>query len=210
MATGSLTGYEQAVLQILISKGYVEDAALDTMMEALKPDFQSDPSVAGRKEAIFGRINAEIGKYALEIKTMVQTVDATELSPEQRVFYHVFTNVEEDFISKDFGVQLDVPQIKFFQDLVNHLVETKYASSQDIKALVFTPSTWNTVVLQHTLQKFSDMGYLRRDDRNFWELGPRSYVELRPLLEDAIRHVDDRTEEEIREVIADLPQVISY
>ncbi len=85
----ALTGYEHALVQILIAKGFVEDGALGEMLEAIKTDFEATSDVSQRKETMFSRINNQVRKYSFEIKSVVESNQDNE-----RVFYHGFVNVE--------------------------------------------------------------------------------------------------------------------
>ncbi len=43
--------------------------------------------------------------------------------------------------------------------------------------------TTSNLEIERFLQKLHDKKWLNRDDRNFWEIGPRSHLELRTMME---------------------------
>ena len=95
--------------------------------------------------------------------------------------------------------------------------QEKYLSSADIRRL--SSSKGSTSDTENLLQQLENDGWLKKNDSNYWVLGVRSYLELRPLLEEALLQPDEQIESQAsadtdkgqaRRIVEALPQIILY
>jgi hypothetical protein len=59
------------------------------------------------------------------------------------------------------------------------------------------------------LEVFIYLWYIQRDDRNFWEIGPRTHLELRSLIEQVLTSEENGGDEN-NQFVHRLPQVLFY
>jgi hypothetical protein len=50
----------------------------------------------------------------------------------------------------------------------------------------------------------------QRDSSDFWVLGPRTHLELRSVIENAIRSSEGENDEIVEERLSELPQILFY
>jgi hypothetical protein len=203
MAEGrGLHEMEKCVIQILTAKGLLEDRVLMDYLHRLEDDYRKrDPSyMRPSKEDMFRRINDAICDYSLEIKSIIDRDEEN-----MNIFYHGLVNTEEDYVAKTFGASgLDNTEILFFTDLVTKLVQAGRFSTRDIENQVNKPKNWSNSDVGVVLGKLEDRKWLRRDERGYWILGLRTYLELRIFLE-GVMNDEDRAGS-----VADFPQLIVY
>ena len=83
------------------------------------------------------------------------------------ITFHSLTNTEDDSVAKGLK-SLDDKEIVFFKALLEKLMEDKYLSFEDIERQVNITKEINVPLF---LPKLEQIGWLQRDDRNYWELG---------------------------------------
>jgi hypothetical protein len=75
-----------------------------------------------------------------------------------------------------------------------------------------TTTGCRSVVLSHFHPFLTDDAptSLQRDASNFWIVGPRAHLELRSVIENAIRSAEGENQEIIEERFGELPQILFY
>lgn len=205
----NLDEIEKSIIQILISSGCLEDSQLKIYISALSKSINNINEKP--LKLMFKRINTNLSKLSLEIKTIVTKENGSSLFS----YYHGIVNTTEDQISTELGSQYDAIEIKFFSDILVHLIDVGRMSTTDMHNM--KPNTWTMLKSDKFLDSLMENKWLGRNERdNFIIIGLRSYLELRLFLEKAIKELDqpDKDEEaateEIRKQIAALPQVMLY
>src|SRR5687768_3989845 len=111
-AAVSLDKLEKAITQLIIAHGFIEHHTLIECIDNLRSEFEpNDLSL----EDIFGKINTNLKPLAMEVKSVSILTDrgspATSSSSsssdqlQMKVQYHGIVNIEEDFVSKQYGSQ---------------------------------------------------------------------------------------------------------
>ena len=135
-------------------------------------------------------------------------------------YYHAVANTEDDVVAKE-TQNYSEKEVVFFRSLLERLLEEKYLSIDDVKSLKTAD-----IDIQRFLERLREHGWLQRDDRNYWEfgnfksltipaspllpvVGPKVYIELKQYLE-ALMRDQEGSEEEMRERLMSLPQLILY
>jgi hypothetical protein len=209
---GPLTDYEKGVVQILLSCGAVEEKALGKLLTRIEGDFLGG---APRPDLLdtFKRINNNMRAFSLEVRSVRSKNDGDEW-----VTHFGLMNTEEDNVMKEHGVknQYDDAQIRFFSTkLLPEFTLNKYLSTDEVNKLM--PSGTVKSKMHEFLERLAEDKWLSRSgDRGFWELGPRSFLELRGHMESILRDSIDgdldaaeraRLYEERKN---ELPQILYY
>lgn len=195
---------ELAISQLLIAHGYMEHSFLEECIEGLRDEFApTDASL----EDLFEKINDNLKPLSMEVKTVyIQSSSGSE-----RTRYHGIVNTEEDQVSKLHGSQFTAEELVAFVAIVNKLLERKYLSTDDIMSAV---SKITKSKLTLILNKLRSKGWLDNDDSNYWILGVRTYLELKPNLESVLLNLeedaDELDKEEAQQLVNALPQLIVY
>ena len=247
-----LNGLEKAVVQIL-SLGVVKDATLKDYVMRLRVDFPDVDDNSADLNQMLRRINAAIQPFSLNVRTVVidlpswhadanAAVDDSDNDGGERrrhqngqtikQYYHGISNMEEDFVAKDFGSNFKPPEIELFKKILNHLINYRLMSIHEVNELN-TVKTFTQTDVRSTLQKLETAGWLSRDRNNkgYLEIGIRSYLELQSYFEaiilaavesqitakEAARESsddnddnDDKAQAMIQAARAELPQIIIY
>jgi hypothetical protein len=80
-------------------------------------------------------------------------------------------------------------------------------SSHDIHQI--KRAEWTNIETERILNRLHADKYLQKDSSNFWEVGPRGHLELRPLFELAINSSEE-TQQAKDERMLGLPQMLFY
>lgn len=213
-AHGSLSNYEKALLQILLSCGSLESKEFEAYLEKIKPDFSMIiPNPEPALSETLKKINNSIRKLSLEIRSMRSKNDEGEW-----ITTFGLVNTEADFVMKDHGMreQFEDSELRFFSiKLLPKLVTSKYLTTDEVEELMpigMTKSKMNSLLKRLALTKWLS----RSDDKGFWELGPRSFIELRSNLESIMKdsldeNLDDTERNaQLTELKASLPQILYY
>eukprot|EP01038_Epipyxis_sp_PR26KG_P004994 gene4994-6979_t len=196
---------DKVAVQILMSFGVMESTLFEINLRKVCLDMNI--AVPPIKD-LFRKININLRSLSLEIKSVV-----LKNAQNEWIYYHGVVNNEEDTVSKDLGSYFDGLELKYFSSICSKLLYDKYLSTDDIMKL--KPENWllTAAQLTHKTDKFLSMleneGWLRRDTANYWELGMRSYLELRTFFEQEIM-ADEGDKEQLRAHANELPQVIVY
>ena len=98
------------------------------------------------------------------------------------VRYHGITNIEEDFVSKEYGSCFVDTEIKLFSEAIPILLANGKMSTHDFEELKISGISGSKA--GETLEKLEDEGWLQREEETgYWQLGMRSYLELKGHLE---------------------------
>lgn len=196
---------EHAISQLLIAHGYMEHSFLEECIEGIRDEFAPTDALL---EDMFASINDNLRPLSMEVKTVSLSSD----NSGERVKYHGIVNTEEDTVSKLHGSQFSAEELAAFVAIVNKLLERKYLSSDDILSAV--AKNINKQKLAVILNKLRSKGWLDNDDTNYWILGVRTYLELKPYLESVLMNLGDDADEldreEAQQLVNALPQLIVY
>lgn len=198
-------------MQILLYCGSIDSKALDGYVARLKKDFADAGSVP--LADTLKRINVGIRKFSLELRSMRSKDD------DEWVTYYGLVNTEDDDISKAHGIKhiFDELELRFFSTkLMPKLMEQKYMSTDDVTSLESVAD--KKAKVHSLLPRLEAAKWLSRgNDKGYWELGPRAFLELKSHLESLLRMQgqDEDVSEEQRaadfdEAKAQLPQILYY
>ena len=198
----------QALLQVVMMAGIIKD----TDLRKYYMDICIDLGVGDEGNApfsdVFNDINLSLKPFYFEIKTVV----VREYETNQRVYYHGFTNTQDDAVAKNYGGKLTDKEVTMYRHILDQLVVDHQLSTADVALTVRELSAGIGTVrndeLQKTLQSLLQQGWLERNDRNFWEVGPRAYLELRGHIEGVMRANLEAAA--LEEQLAQLPQILFY
>lgn len=203
---------EKCTIQILLSQGVVSELILNKNIDDLIIEYNSthENNQYTRVDnlTMFRNINNHLREFSLEIQSIIET-----LQNNQFVSHHAIINTEEDMVSKLHGSHYDDTQIQFFNRLIEKFIELQYFSTAEIEKMDFKPKSWNSNQLLSTLNTLHSHHWLAKDDRNFWKLGLKSFLELRTVLQSSIETFEEGKEAtDISTSLKsrDLPQVIVY
>lgn len=183
---------QKAVCQIIISHGFVRDEDIKShIIKIMGNDNVLHDGIGG----LFQRINQNLRKLSFEIKSVVlKDTNGTHST------FHGFVNTLDDNISKSFGSSFTVSEVKFFEKICVEILEKKCLNTNDIVTL-----KENHQVVNHDqfLDKLLSQGWLRKNESNYWELGVKSYLELRTHFESILADGQENFS-------MPLPQIIIY
>jgi len=208
--------YEKAICQLLLGCGTVESKAFDMMLERIKGDFVGQPGVTIPLETLFSKINESLRKFSMEIRSVRSKTEEGDW-----IAHYGLVNTEEDFVSKDHGMKgiHEENELRFFSSkLLPKIVASKYLTTGEVNELLTKgPGSLSKSKVHDLLIRLRSEMWLSSSDRGFWELGPRSYLELRSHIENIMKQgIDDvnLSEEEQNKLLAEekesLPQVLYY
>ena len=219
-----LRDIEKALIQVLLARHLVEEEELLSIVERLKVDFPLNE--AFDFETVFKRMNANLKRSGMEVRTVLKKqetnkdADDAQVQSQQQiewVKYHGVANVEDDFVAKEFGSTFDEQEIKLFADIIPILLRDKVMSYADVENANHSKIAKSHVAA--VLKKLHEEGWLGREQlRGYWELGIRSFLELKTHFESILVQVtpieDEWDDEKVAEAQAaaklELPTVIMY
>jgi len=192
MADQQLRDIDRALLQILVASKVIDDEALEAHFASLKNDYPGQ-NVDISLSDTFKKLNVHLRRsFLMEIKSVVMG------SGEQRKYFHSLVNTAEDFVATEFGSHITGQEMEFVRDLFNFLVEMKKAGAQEVRSLAQSISVPKASEVVETLL---ENVWLVKDAQGYFEIGPRSYLEIRQFLE---------AEAGKQENAEALPQVLYY
>lgn len=197
----ALDNFEKAIVQILITATFIEDSLFKSHFNDLKKHMPYNKTISD----CFTAINANLRNVSMEVKTVIMKREVED-EPTRLIHYHAIVNTDADSIAKDIKSYSD-KEITFFRALFDKLIEEKYLSVDDIARVEGAGA--KDFPVDAFLQRLITIGWLQRDDRNYWEFGPRVYAELNQYIETSIRN-NENSEEDIQDRLKQLPQVIYY
>jgi hypothetical protein len=206
--------YDRAICQLLLASGTIESKAFEELLGRIKEDFGSAP-VDAPLEDTFKRINTQLRKSSMEIRSVRSKNDEGVW-----IVYYGLVNTEEDFVSKEHGMRgvFDEAELRFFSTkLLPKIVSSKYLTTGEVNDLVPKSGGGLSKARVHELlTRLRAAQWLGSSDRGFWELGPRTFLELRSHVESILKDsLDENLNEEERakqlaELKEELPQVIYF
>ncbi len=241
--TAKFTNFHKSVFQILSSCGCLLDGELKIALNNIKGDFSAEELIPispspntvptdAELRGLFSFMNPELRKLSFEIKTVAirkgnarggSSLSTGSSSNEELIIYHGLVNTSDDKVAELEGSPLSAKETTLFKAIIEHLLIAKKLSTTDIQENVQTDKKMHQSDVEEILQKLIHERWLDRDDRNFIIIGPRSFLELKTVLEDLIENSDlvsgkdgdDPKEEEqrAREVAAlksGLPQILLH
>ncbi len=192
---------DNAVTQIIMTSGIIGDKHLKELIQSLLT--RETPL---ELSAMFKRINARLRMLALEVRTAIQVENG------ERSYYHGIVNLEADAVSVEFGSHFTPQESKFFNEILNMLVEKKKMTSDEIFDIRETHKLdkWTEPAVLGLLERLLSEHWLLRDDRNFWRIGMRSHLELKALLQEILQATWEGDEGRFERERDLFPQIIMY
>lgn len=201
-----LDDVERSVIQILFAYGIVEDCVLEGMVNVIHQEHSSSTRNPSKKiKDMFRRINTNLNLVSLNVKSVVVRDDENDVFK----YYHGIANIDEDKIAIEYGTTFSTQLVKFFTILMENFIDHKTLSTGDIHEL--KPSTFNGTMsdIDNFVSLLELQKWIKRNDRGYYEFGYRSYLELKPCIENIIDTSSDDSID-VNELKAKLPQVILY
>ena len=184
-----LRDIEKAMVQVLLQKCIVEEGELLALIDRLKKDFECVENVD--LPAWFARVNPQLKKAGMEIRSVTtkqevqRAIDLEEdEAPPQNVWvkYHGITNMKEDFVSKEYGSSFVEAEIKLFSEAIPIMLANGKMSIHEIEELKVAGISSSRA--GETLEKLEAEAWLQREEGSgYWQLGIRSFLELKGYLE---------------------------
>eukprot|EP00611_Tribonema_gayanum_P003946 TRINITY_DN1318_c0_g1_i1.p1 TRINITY_DN1318_c0_g1~~TRINITY_DN1318_c0_g1_i1.p1 ORF type:complete len:231 (-),score=48.14 TRINITY_DN1318_c0_g1_i1:95-787(-) len=175
----------KAFLQIIMSRGALTQAQAE---EALGTAIQSFGGAALNLDAVLRRANAQLKLMDLEIKgTRLQGGGG-------HVIYYAMANMNADEISKKHGTTMSGWRLDAFNTILDAFKPEEGATTVATGGYpvlsydhmrTLKPKTATEVDYATFVQKLADDMWLKMEDKRgkSYSLGPRTYIELRMLLE---------------------------
>lgn len=204
--------FEQILFQILSSKGCMIHQELLTILQETKRHYCENNNVDFENlHLLFQKFNKKLRMLNFEIKTVV-----FRNSQNQTQQYHGLVNLEDDFVSKEYGSPFSPHETKFFVEIISLLISQDKISSAE--AMEIKPEKWTNADVNSFLSKLTHENWLLFDERSYIVIGPRTQLELRSLIENTINEVIDNNSSlseqektnEIEDRLKKLPQIILY
>ena len=199
---------QKATLQIIIAAGIITQTQLRTHYDELCVDLNDPEGLAVALTDVFRTINRNLKPFSFGIKTVsIRDEDG------ERSFYHCCVNTADDDIAKKHGGRLLDRELVFFRQLLSQLALDGRMTSSDVlrhanEHRAENEARHKEAELTRLCTVLQQQGWLARDDRNFWVVGPRSYLELRDYIESCLR--EGLPEAELAPALAQLPQILFY
>ena len=204
---------EKALYQLLAANGVIDRNTLLDAVEFIKPDFsQGEQSL----EQILRNINQQESKFSFEVRSVKIKENANTAT---RTEYFALVNTEEDNVSRDHGSPFVATELSLFAKIALRMLADNYLSTDDI--IAHTGLTRNKV--EHLLKRLQQCGWLDRNERNYWAIGIRSFIELDPYFRQIVREQQGQQQgqetagggggdgaEVEASLLAKLPQVIHF
>lgn len=228
MASNDPNGwYRVAITQLLLANGLIDSETLMNHLKEVAKDFPGPNTTLLLQRDLkdsFSSYNANLRKYSLEIRTVVIKTE------EGNRYVHGIANTEDDFLAKDFGSKFDSTELAFFKHLLEFIVQAGYVNMDEIHTKRPPEcALWSKSFTQSVVGKLRLDGWLQMNNRSYWELGPRTFLELSSYVTTLIENADDGGDEKAvssssddaaklsaqtatshRYTISRLPQVIIY
>lgn len=140
-------------------------------------------------------------------------------SSDEWDYYHGLVNIEEDIVSKEFGSVFTPLELKFFHLLSIRLAMEQHLSTSDIVQLKSLDQNTFTKLSSHDihslLQRLEVELWVQRNDRGFYVLGPRSFLELQSYLKTTLTEgqvvgLEEYTEVDRQKAVELLPSLLFY
>lgn len=147
-------------------------------------------------DILFATINVQLRALGFEIRTVLMRegiANATSSQPSSSttptsitVRYHALLNLDDDLVAREHGSIFSPEELKLFSSIIERLLQVQTLSTADIDTLQRQSSELKRLsmpLLQRLLEKWVEEGWLLRTQRNYLAIAPRSFLELRALLE---------------------------
>ena len=101
------------------------------------------------------------------------------------------------------------------------MVEYKIQSTEDLNRICPSIGTWDREHTKQLCDILYEQGYLDKNKRSYWIIGPRSYIELRSHIENSMREIyneeyngqegaDESGLDALTHNLEKLPQILFY
>lgn len=207
-ANDKMRTLEKAVFQILSAHGCLRAADLEGYVETMQADLAVNQPVA--LPTLFSSMNRRLRDICMEVKTVVMRSTGRDA---EDVYYHGLANIDEDFVAKEHASPFKPEELAFFTDLASKLLQQTTMSTHDVVDL--KPDKWTATAVHALLTRFQSHAWLARDDRDYWRLAPRSFIELSAYFEglllnsNELEDVEDEDERR-RQLARRMPQLLMY
>lgn len=186
---------EKAILQILIAYKVVESSILDENLESLRSDYPNQ-AINLTSSDIFKRANMHLRKLSMEIKTVLIR------SEEERKSYHAIVNTADDYIATEFGSKFSDIELEFIREIFILLADIQQIGTTEIHNNARMLGVDHKQKSINIIDQLAEDRWLIRNARSYFEIGPRSYLEIRPFLETQFAQAGAE--------LSSLPQVLFY
>ena len=185
--------YRIAITQLLMANGLLDSETLINHLKEIAKDFPSANTNLLLQRDLkdsFSSYNTNLRKYSLEIRTVVVKTE------EGNRYVHGIANTEDDFLAKDFGSKFDTIELTFFKNLLEFIVQAGYVNMDEIHTKRPPDcGMWSKSYTQSVVAKLRSDGWLQLNNRSYWELGPRTFLELSSYLKTLIENAEEGGEE---------------
>ncbi len=131
--------------------------------------------------------------------------------------YHSLINIEEDHVAREVGSAFTVEELKLFTKTIERLLWRRKMTTTDVVEVcnegLAASERRKQTFLQELVGRWEEGQWLIRSGANLLEIGPRTHLELRHLLETYADHPTEEDEREERSSVAisqSLPQIIIH
>eukprot|EP01040_Poterioochromonas_malhamensis_P006531 gene6531-7031_t len=233
-----------SLFQIFSQYHCLSTTKLEEFLPLLQQDWLKETSSSSslpplELKTIFKTMNRRLRPLSFEVKTVAfrstgsggkTTANATagnsssrntssSSSSDEWEYYHGLVNIEEDIVSKEFGSVFTPLELKFFHLLSIRLAMTQHLSTSDIVQLKSLDQNTFMKLSSHDihslLQRLEVELWVQRNDRGFYVLGPRSFLELQSYLKTTLTEgqvvgLEGYTEVDRLKAVELLPSLLFY
>jgi len=197
----SLEYIEKAVAQILVAYRVIEDDDLQRILRDLISELPEEDNQIPHVAVIFSRINRRLRIQKFEIKTVVIR-NGSDIHK-----YHCLTNISEDLVALKYGSSFTPIEVDFFRKIASFILLDSSAIGMTEIEKNFKPKGYDQRATESLMQKLVTEKWLQLNEKNYWELAPRSYAELRSAFE---MEISESEKEDIADKMSQLPQIVLY
>lgn len=185
------------LFQLLSARGcFSEDELLEILPKATGEEFTSESLLA-----LLRSVNDSVKPFGFEVRTLI----VTDRRTNARQKYHGLINIEEDYAAKEHGSSFTPEELKEFTAVIDKLLWNTSMTTGEVTEICSAASgkRLKESEVQVIVSRWEDQHWLSREQRNYLIIGPRTYLELRSLLdhllENPLNEEDADMTEEARE-----------
>lgn len=207
------------LFQLLTSHGCLRD---DTLAAHLTTVTQRSWS-SEQLRLLFVAANVNLRPMGFEIRTVMMRSAATTASSSSSAStgsvtrVHCLVNIVEDHVAREAGSVFAVDELKLFTATLQRLLWRRKMTTADVVEVCLDTAPpgerRKQTFLQELVGRWEQGQWLSRNEANLLEIGPRTHLELRPLLEtfaESPAEEDEAAGRDSAAVAQSLPQIIIY
>lgn len=195
----------KVLFQLLSARGCMtEEELVDHLEQATEEEFTPDCLLA-----LLRAVNDSVKPFALEVRILL----VTDRASSQRQKIYGLINIEEDYVTKEYGSSFTADELKELTAVIDKLLWNRSLTTDEIAEVcsVVGGKRVKTSEVQSLVSRWEEQQWLSREQRNYLIIGPRTYLELRSLLdhllENPLNEEDgDMTEEDREEAVNRIKQ----